>query len=170
MNYLKNKSCYLCGPISLDENDGVLWRDKITPKLEEMGVIVRDPCKKTEHGEIGSDKAYFSSLIKERKFKQVKEEFYRVAKSDLRMVDLSDFLIVEYVPSIPTVGTWHEIVVATHIQHKPVLVHCSEENLDKLNPWLLTLIKDFWLFTSWEQMLDYLSIINSGKIDSSHWT
>lgn len=171
MGYLSGKSVYLCGPISADSKDGVIWRDEISPRLSDLGILIKDPCKKKGVlGEIGDDKAKFKELIKQRNWLELKKAFYPVMKSDLRMVDLSDFLIMEYIPKVATWGSPHEVVIARNIQHKPVLVHCAEENLDDFNPWVLGLIKSQWLFTSWDDMIEYLKVIDSGKLDSSHWT
>jgi hypothetical protein len=62
----------------------------------------------------------------------------------------------------------HEVIVAIG-QKKPVLVKCDESLIDDFNPWLLTLIKPQWLFTSWEAMWKYLKQIDNGNIDSSWW-
>ncbi len=170
--YLLSKRCYLAGAISMDSGDGIGWRSEITPRLEEFGVIVDDPCKTTiasGKGEIGADKAYFRGLIKERKFEQLKKEFYPIVRKDLRSVDLANFIILGHDPEIPTVGTIHEIVIATHIEKKPVLLFCPEEKLDKINPWMLTLVKKQWIFTNWDDMFKYLEKINSGDLDTSHW-
>ncbi len=171
MGYLNEHRVYLSGPIGAAKDDGMSWRQTLTPKLKEFGLVVADPTNKTSTnaGEVKEDKALFKQLIKDRKFKELKEKFYPVVRYDLRQTDLASFLIVEYDPNIPTVGTWHEVVVATHIEKKPVLIHCAEENLDKFNPWILTFIKPQWLFTNWDDMISYLRGIDKGNIDTSHW-
>jgi nucleoside 2-deoxyribosyltransferase len=171
MGYLKNKVVYLCGPITNVSDDGTTWRNYLTPILEtKFGIIVDDPCKKTIDGvgEIGADKLYFKKLIKERQFERVKKEFYKIIRKDLKSVDKSDFLIFYHEPKIATVGTYHEVVNAVNSK-KPVLLMCEEQNLDNLNPWLLTLIKSQWLFTNWDDMLLYLEQIDNERLDTSHW-
>jgi len=46
-NQIRYKYCtYLAGPIEADEESGgAQWRTKLTPKLEELGIKVLDPCK-----------------------------------------------------------------------------------------------------------------------------
>lgn len=172
MSYLNGSRCYLAGAITSDKTDGVSWREEITERLKALGVTVDDPTKTTiasGKGEVGADKAYFRQLIKDRKFDQLKKEFYPIVRKDLRSVDLANFLIVGHDPEIPTVGTIHEIVIATHIEKKPVLFYCPEEKLDKLNPWMLTFLKKQWIFTNWNDMFNYLGSINNGHLDTSHW-
>lgn len=169
MNYLTGKRVYLAGALHKVDDCGVVWRDYITPNLNALGIIVDDPCKATINGlgEVGADKDYFKKLIKERKYDKVKKEFYQIIRKDLRMVDKADFLIVYHDPSIPTIGTIHEIVNAVN-EKKPVLIVC-DINIESINPWILTLIKPQWLFTSFKEMFNYLDVINQGKIDTSHW-
>jgi hypothetical protein len=175
MNTLENKTTYLIGAIhSTREGDhGIKWREQITPILENRYQIkVLDPCKISLRGfgEMNSDKdvSYFKKLIRERQYALVKEQFYWIIKKDLRCVDKSDFVIFHHDPTISTIGSMHEVINAIN-QKKPVLIHCEENLMDHFNPWLLTLIKPQWLFTSWDDMWKYLDIIAEGKIDSSWW-
>jgi hypothetical protein len=69
---------------------------------------------------------------------------------------------------VPTIGSMHEVVTAIN-QKTPVLVKCDEELLEHFNPWLLTLIKPQWLFTSWDEMWTYLDKIHTGELDTSWW-
>ena len=43
---LTNHRAYLAGPIDHADDDGVVWRQKITPLLESLGVMVLDPTDK----------------------------------------------------------------------------------------------------------------------------
>ncbi len=167
--YLKGKNVYLSGPIHGVADDGKGWREMVSPILSaDYGLNVVDPCKKSIAGEIGEDKKRFKNLIKEKNFKELKNEFYKIVRADLKMTDQSDFLIVYYSPSVHMFGTIHEMVVASN-QKKPILVKYDKEQLDNINPWIFCLIKDNWAFDSWNDMFSYLNKINSGELDSSHW-
>lgn len=174
MRYLKNKCCYLSGPITAANDDGVGWRQEITPKLIELGLKVYDPTTITESvGEVGKHKLLFKKLIKKRNFKKCKELFWPIARRDLRMVDLSDFLIFFYDPDLPMFGTVDEIVTASRLQKKPVLMYVPEEKITKINPWSLVLIKEECIFTDWNKLFKYLEKINkTGPKGSqtSYWT
>jgi len=172
VSYLKGKLVYLAGQIHADQGDGIAWRDSITPMLiEKFGLVVEDPCKKTANGvgEVGDDKKAIIELIKSKKFREAKERFWPIVRKDLRSVDRSDFLIVVYDPTVPTVGTIHEIIEANH-QKKPILMWYDETKIEHFNPWALVLIKENCLFTKWDELFAYLEVIDSGKIDSSYWT
>ena len=153
------------------DDDGIGWRDWITPILQEKyEVIVEDPSKKTVSGvcEISDDKKRFKQLIKEERWEQIKEEFYPIVRKDLRCVDKSDFLIVVYNPTVHMFGTIHEIMEAAH-QKKPILIKYEKSQLDYFNPWITCLVKPQWLFPTWEAMWFYLDKINKGLIETSHW-
>lgn len=170
MGYLKDKTTYLAGNIHITTNNdyGVGWRDIITVKLENIfGVKIINPCKDGK-GDTKQDQIYFRQLIRERKFAELKDQFYRVIRKDLRSVDKADFLVFYHNPTLPTIGTIHEVINAAN-QKKPVLIVTDEEHIDNLNPWLLTIIKPQWLFTSWDEMIAYLQKIDNNELDTSWW-
>lgn len=169
MHYLKDKTVYLAGNIhhTVNEDFGVGWRKDITPKLTELGIIVINPCI-TGVGDAATDQHYFRQLMKERKYEQVKKEFYRVIRKDLKAVDKADFLIFYHNPTLSTIGSVHEVINAV-TQKKPVLIMCENSLIEKVNPWLLTLIKPNWLFSEWVDLFNYLEVIDSGRTDTSHW-
>lgn len=172
MKYLSNKQVYLAGPIHACNDDGIGWRDSITPRLiNDFGLVVEDPCKKTVggFGEVKDDKKALIELIKNKKFLEVKKIFWNIVRKDLRAVDKSDFIIVVYDPTVHMFGTIHEMVEASH-QKKPILMWFDESKIEHFNPWALTLVKENCIFTKWDDLFDYLKEIDNGKIDSSYWT
>ena len=78
MNYLKNKTVYLAGPIHAVDDDGIGWRQNIAPILaNKFGIVVDDPTKKSINGktEVKDDKKELIDLIKKKQFSTVKENF-----------------------------------------------------------------------------------------------
>tara|TARA_R110000824_G_scaffold12226_7_gene53574 strand:- start:8232 stop:8762 length:531 start_codon:yes stop_codon:yes gene_type:complete len=174
MNYLKGKKAYLSGSILNANDDGVSWRTEITPSLTSMGMEVLDPCQKhialgdDRLNEIGESKKKFRKLILEENFDQVKKEFWPIVRTDLRLVDHCDFVILYQDPSLPTVGTIHELVVAT-FEKKVILMKYDKEHLETMNPWMATFIKNHHFFATWESMFEYLYDVDAGKLDTSYW-
>lgn len=171
MSYLKDKVVYLAGPIHAVTDDGIGWRDSITPELKKFGLIVDDPCKKTVNGsgEVTDDKKKFKELIKQGKIQECKEAFFPIVRKDLRAVDKSDFLIVVYDPTIHMCGTIAEIILA-HQQRKPLIMFVDPTKVQEINPWILTYIKASWLHTGWDSVINYLTQIDNGNFDTSYWT
>ena len=174
MNYLNGKKVYLSGPILNLHDDGVEWRNIVTPRLELFGLEVLDPCQKhiamgdNRINEIGESKKKFRKLIMEEEWDKVKKDFWPVVRTDLRLVDHCDFIILDHDPSVPTVGTIHELVVAT-FEKKVVLLKYNKNQLDKFNPWMATFIKSHHFFSEWEDMFEYLQAVDKGLKDTSYW-
>lgn len=171
MGYLKNKTVYLCGSITALADDGTGWRNSITKKLDQFGLNIDDPTKNTVDGlgETADHKTYFKSLVRSRDFERLKKEFFPIVRKDLRSVDKADFIICSYDPDVHLVGTLHELIVASW-QRKPILLHCEESKLDRLNPWILTYVKNGCLFWDWDKMIEYLKDIDNHKFNTSYWT
>lgn len=171
MNYLNGKACYLAGAMQVCSDNGIGWRIQITPQLKNFGLTVFDPTNKVLHSasEIGENKEHFKSLILQEKWEQLKLDFEPVARYDLRCVDKSDFIIIQYNPQHSTVGTVNELVTA-NAQRKPILLKYNKEELNYFNPWISVLVKPEHLFSTWELMFKYLAEVNSGQIDKHMWT
>lgn len=171
MNYLKDKQVYLCGPITAASDDGKGWRNLVTEIVASFGVNVLDPTLQTSDGigEVGEDKQYFKGLIHARNYELCKEKFFKIVRKDLRAVDKSDFLIFYYDPDLQMVGSVHELVIA-HWQRKPILMYVDPSKEDKINPWILTFIKNGCMFTDWEKLRVYLQDIDNGKFNTSYWS
>ncbi len=134
---LMNSRVYLSGPMdfvaSRQNEKDFGWRSKIKSYLKSKGVIVFDPWEKPEvvgiH-EYGKEDATTLEIRKEWSFgnddassearANCADQFSKTVHIDLRMVDISDFIIAFCPTNIYSVGTVHEIVVARQ-QSKPVL-------------------------------------------------
>jgi len=136
-NVLKNARVYLSGPMdfvaSREDEKEFGWRSRIKSYLESKGVVVFDPWEKPEvvgiH-EYGKEDAATLEIRKEWNFgndhmssearASCADQFSKTVHIDLRMVDISDFIIAFCPTNIYSVGTVHEIVMARQ-QRKPVL-------------------------------------------------
>ncbi len=110
------------------------WRNRVSQFLQGMGVTVFDPWFKPDvrglH-EYGREDLKSGERIRRRwtyaggkRGAQARawcaRQFWETLHIDLRMVDTSDFSISYCPTNIYSVGTPHEIILAT-MQHKPVL-------------------------------------------------
>src|SRR5258708_1183128 len=135
---LQGARVYLSGPMDFvasraaEKQSG--WRNRVSEFLQFMGVTVFDPWYKPDvrglH-EYGREDARSGERIKARwtyaggkKGAEARswcaKQFRETLHIDLRMVDTSDFTISYCPTNIYSVGTPHEIIMAT-LQHKPVL-------------------------------------------------
>lgn len=136
-NLLQGARAYLSGPMdfvaSRAHEKKFGWRNRVSEFLGHCGVTVFDPWHKPA---VRGMRAYGEEDIKTI---EVREQwtfepgakgaaararcaatFGETVHIDLRMVDISDFVIAYCPTNIYSVGTPHEIIVATQ-QHKPVL-------------------------------------------------
>jgi hypothetical protein len=136
-NILEGSRVYLSGPMDfvasrkMEKEHG--WRARISRFLQKKGVVVFDPWEKPdivgmpEYGKEGvsttkiRDNWTFGNRESDcQQRAEIADEFWSTMHIDLRMVDVSDFVIAYCPTNIYSVGTVHEIVVARQ-QHKPVL-------------------------------------------------
>lgn len=135
---LQNARVYLSGPMdfvaSRAAEKRVGWRNRVGEFLQSMGVTVFDPWFKPdvrglyEYGRedeksierIRRRWTYAAGSEGARAREWCSKQFWETLHIDLRMVDTSDFTISYCPTNIYSVGTPHEIIMAT-LQHKPVL-------------------------------------------------
>jgi nucleoside 2-deoxyribosyltransferase len=88
---------------------------------------------------------------------------------DLRLVDISDFLIVNLDLDIHPCGTYEEIFWANR-QKKPIIIHMVQGK-QSTPDWLFGTIPHEMIFSSWEDIKNYLVDINSLKniISYNRW-
>lgn len=132
---LEKTRCYLSGPMDfvgsrvLEKYLG--WRAILSPILKAFSIRVLDPWNKPAirgHGEYGREgvqpnkdqyaKDFWTNAETRARFER---DFWETVHIDLRMTDLSDFVIAFVPTNIYSVGTVHEIIVA-RLQRKPVLL------------------------------------------------
>ena len=135
--YLSGARVYLSGPMDSvasradEKNSG--WRVRVGQFLRSFGATVFDPWSKPEvrglqdYGREDEttvevrEKWSFEPTPRGAKARtECAATFWETMHVDLRMVDVSDFVVAYCPTNIYSVGTPHEIVVARQ-QHKPVL-------------------------------------------------
>ena len=161
MNNLKKMTTYLVGSIDRCPNNGIQWRESITPWLESRGVTVFNPNSKPfmdHHGSDAEARKEINKLKLEGKFKEIREKYSYIRTCDLRMVDKADFIIANIDTKIYSVGTYEEITLANR-QKKPILCHLVN-GFDDCPNWLILMLPHEFFFDSWTNMKVYLDHVN----------
>ena len=164
MNRLKNQRCYLAGAMDRVVDRGAGWRDNISPFLEELGISVFNPLKKpTNIGVEDNNVAQYKKYLKQHnQYDELSQIMKTIRAVDLRMVDISDFLIVNLDIDTHPCGTLEEIFWANR-QKKPILIHMVQGK-QHAPDWLFGTIPHQFIFDSWTGLKDYLLLINN-RID-----
>ena len=160
MNRLANTKCYLCGPVESLQDGGQSWRDTVKNMLHYMNITWLDPCHKPTDfiQETPETNKELCSKRRTRLFDEVAEKMKWVRRVDLRLVHLSDFLIIYLNKEIPTCGTFEEITWANQ-EKKPILIMYAQGK-NEAPLWLFGMIPHEMIFSSWSEMQNYLDDID----------
>jgi hypothetical protein len=160
----------LSGPIDAAADDGIGWRAEFTQYAQDDGMNLRmlNPCDKPVcgHSEIGEEKLHTFELRKNGAFDEVAKIVRTFRFQDLRMVDLSDFMVVYIDPTIHSCGTYEELYRAM-AQRKPIFAIING-GITKTPLWLLDgTIPLEYIFNTVKECYAYISGINDG--DKDQW-
>jgi hypothetical protein len=148
-------------------DNGAGWRDRLRPQLLERGIFVLDPTRKPI--DIGTEsmdqKPYRKMLKAQGRYDEFAEVVKPVRWTDLRMVDLSDFIIVSVDLSVHACGTYEEMDLANR-QKKPILVWCQQGKAEAPD-WMFAQIPHQHIFGSLDEVLAYLDFYDSAPIASN---
>src|SRR5574337_432071 len=127
MNRLRHMRCYLAGPMDRVPDGGETWRNQLIPFLAERGVAIFNPCNKpiSEGIEDAKIRKRLEKYKKQGKFDKVRKEFKLIRHIDLRMVDVTDFTIVNIDLNHYPCGTDEEWVPANRSK-KPIIFRCEQ--------------------------------------------
>tara|TARA_S200002703_G_scaffold125546_1_gene111840 strand:- start:7 stop:540 length:534 start_codon:yes stop_codon:yes gene_type:complete len=161
MNRLKGQRVYLAGAMDRVPDRGITWRENITPILKQLNITVFDPLKKT--GNVGLENEETvkvkQSLKSAKNYKQLSEIMKAIRSVDLRLVDISDFLIVHLDIDTHPCGTLEEIFLANR-QKKPIIIHV-EQGKCACPDWLFGSMPHEMFFSSWDEVITYLYQVNT---------
>lgn len=166
-NRLKGQRVYLAGAMDRVPDRGMGWREHITPVLKTLEINVFDPIKKP--GAIGLENEETHKVKQTLKLAKKYDQLTKIMKTiravDLRLVDISDFLIVHLDTDTHPCGTLEEIFLANR-QKKPIIVHI-QQGKHNCPDWLFGTIPHELFFDTWDGIISYLYHINtSANIDS----
>lgn len=171
---LAGSRAYLVGPMDRVKDNGVGWRRKITPMLQELDVKVLDPTNKpiknhTLPGVAREEKKYKKQYKEHKDYDGLTNLMKIIRHVDLRMTDICDFVIAYLNMDAAMCGTWEEIFNVNR-QKKPVLC-IIDGGKDAMPDWLFGVLPHHHFFDSIEECMVYLKGINDGSIEmDKRWT
>lgn len=163
-NRLKGQRVYLAGAIDRCPNLGTAWRDEITPFLKEKGIDVFNPMTKPTNlakEADGEARINRNELKKAGKYEELRSIMKEIRNVDLRMVDISDFLIANLDLAIHPCGTLEEIFLANR-EKKPIIIR-MEQGKENCPDWLFGTVPHKMIFSNWDEIKEYLNYIDSSE-------
>lgn len=163
MNRLNNQRVYLAGAMDRVKDRGAGWRAEITPFLKSLGVVVFNPIiKPSDMGLEDQDTHRLKIKLKEQKRYDELANVMKIIRSvDLRLVDISDFMIVNLDLDTHPCGTLEEIFWANR-QKKPILIHMVQGK-ENAPDWLFGVVPHQMIFSHWDDIFSHLENINSAE-------
>lgn len=144
MKNLKGARAYLVGPMDRVKDNGVGWRRSLAPWLREQGIVVLDPTDKPilnldTPGVAREENSYKKKLRDANEWAALGEFMSKIRNVDLRLIDISDFIIAKLDMDAKMCGTWEEIITANR-EKKPVLI-VIEGGIAAAPDWLIGMLK-----------------------------
>lgn len=172
-NVLNRTRCYLAGAMQYTP-DGKTWRDLVKDQLKDRNIIFLDPYYKPFVNDVPEDDESRKEMlhwVETSQFDLIEQRMRRVRAYDLRCIDISDFIIVNINPKIPTWGTTEEITLAVK-QQKPVFVIIDHERGKRACPlWLFGTFPHKYIYDSTQDAIDMIKAIDDGivPVNSDKW-
>lgn len=167
---LRGTRAYMIGAMQYKNGQG--WRQEVESKLRVLGMVLFNPYRKPFLHDIPEDEKARERLLGMMSignYDRVAEWMKEIRNHDLRLVDISDFLIAYIDPRIVSYGTQEELTIAIR-EKKPVFV--IVEGGKKNTPlWLMAMLPHKYIYDSVDDVIDTIKQIDSGQIElpSDHW-
>lgn len=171
-NILYKTKCTVIGAMQYNGINGKIIRDQITSHLSKYNIIVYN-----HYNQPFLDIDAEESLVKQNKINEWMDseqydkvtELRNIRLFDLKLIDLSDFVIFLYSPEIPTCGSYEEFFEANRSKKPIFFVNTGTKK--KTPAWVLWTIPHKYIYSSLEEVYKVLDEIDSGKraIDSDRW-
>jgi len=162
MNRLLHTRGYLCGAMDRVADGGEAWRIALQRELADLGIFWLDPTHKPI--DIGIEDAENRAKVERFKeaglFEEAGDAYKAVRHVDLRMVDISDFLVVNIDLDVHACGTYEESFLANR-QKKPVIIRMEQGKAHTPN-WLLATFPHQMIFSTWDEVAGYLRYVAIG--------
>ncbi len=156
-NRLAYNRGYLCGPMDLAKDGGIEWRAYLKKALQNLKILWFDPCCKPINIAVETPevRAMMAQWKQNGEFDRFGQAMRPIASVDLRLVHISDFLVVNLDLDIHAAGTYEEFTWANQ-QKKPIITRCAQGKKNAPS-WLFARIPHQMIFSTWDEVVDYMN-------------
>ena len=169
MNILNKTTCTVIGPMQYANGRGI--RTYLKEELAKYGITVYDHYKKPFINSVEEDenvREKFKNWLENEEYDKLADR-KNIRTFDLKLIDISDFIIVMFDPTVLTIGTWEEFFWANRLKKPIFFVNVTGK---KTTPyWIFWTIPHKYIYSSVAEMLSVIDDIDGGKhpIDSDRW-
>ncbi len=166
-NRLAGTRAYLAGAMDRAPDRGVGWRQFLRTELDDLQISWLDPTRKPIDFALEDEASHRRRYkAKERgDWAAIGAEMNQIRRIDLRMCDISDFVVLHIDVEVHACGSYEEAYLSNR-QKKPVLVHVSQGK--KACPdWLWGVFPAQHIFGAWDELTKYVRhIAHDDEIDT----
>lgn len=168
-NILRGTTCTVIG--SMQYADGRKIREEMKERLGKYGIVMYDHYNKPFIEEAKEDESYrenFKRWIENEDYDSLARE-KNIRTFDLKLIDISDFVIFVFDPTVLTCGSWEEFFWANRMKKPIFFVNTAGKK--KTPYWIFWTIPHKYIYSSVEEMMSRIDDIDSGKhpIDNDRW-
>ena len=169
-NILKGTTCTVIGPMQ-HSTDGREVRSSIAWDLAELGITMYDHYNKPFIDSVKEDEevhAKIKTWLKEENYDAISER-RKIRTFDLKLIDISDFIIFHFTPDVLTCGSWEEFFWANRLKKPIFFINSKGKNTTPI--WVFWTIPHKYIYSSVEDCIQRIKDIDSGAhpIDSERW-
>lgn len=165
LNRLSGQICYLAGFIDDNPIEARGWRKDMQLFLNNLGIGVFDPCDKAIlNVKVSEDEEFVKNtnvLKQEGQYDLASKRMQEIVRLDLKMVDLSSFLILNIDRNYHMCGSYSEFTYAC-MQRKPVFIYCKQ-GIDKISNWIWGLGDHEYFYDDWDKLKQHIERIALGN-------
>lgn len=171
-NLLRGARCYLIG--HMEFASGRDWRKYVIDELSPRGIVFFNPYDKPFVSDIPEDEQSRAEMARWREMGQwelLEARMKKVRAQDLRLVDISDFLIVNILPRVASWGSSEEITTSVR-EKKPLFLAIDDPKGKKATPlWFFGKLPHKYIYDSIECVVEKIKAIDDGIIPmcSDRW-
>lgn len=155
---------YLCGAIDRASDNGKAWRENLEPTIAKFGGICINPLKKPINVGLETDDHRYERVIASncQNYDKLQQIMKLVRAVDLRLIEVSDVILVNLDTNIHLCGTMEEIFWANR-QKKPIIVVCPQGK-PNIPDWLFGTLPHQMFFSTWMEAITYLQHIDEDLV------
>ena len=148
------------------------WREDLKPKLASLGITAFDPYHKPFIDDVVEDEAARKTLADQMAagdYDSVADRMRSVRNFDLRLCDLSDFIIAHINPSVASWGSAEEIVTSCRMK-KPTFISV-QGGKNKCPLWIMGMFPHKYIYNNIDEVYAMIEKIDKEEkiIDSDRW-